>query len=122
MSVLSRRGFGRITTQETRIHDPRPPDHRLRQRRQRARGQQLHQRHLRFEFPVQPVADLDRDERVQPVRHDGLGRRDVVQGDHEDGGEFLAQGFVDGLDRGGKASRLAELGRGRRGVRGFGRG
>lgn len=103
-----------------RCTNPGPLHHRLRQRHQRARRQQLHQRHLSLELPIQPVAYLDRDERVEPVRHDGFGRRDVVAGDHEDGSEFVAQGAVDGVDGRGEGSRLAELGRRGRGIRGWG--
>ena len=120
LSVLT--WFLPIIDKDARIHYRRPPNHRLRQSRQRSRGQQLHQRHPRLEFPIQPIPNLDRDERVEPVRHDGLGRRDVVEGNHEDGSELVAQGFVDGSDRGGEGGRLAELGRRRRGIRGFGRG
>lgn len=70
------------------VNESRFPHNRRGQRPQRATVQNLEQLHFSAQFARDPVADLDRDQRVEPIVNNWLRWNNILCGDHEDGGEF----------------------------------
>ena len=78
------------------IHQVRPQSNQRHQIPPRPTRHQLEQLDPRPDLPGDPIPELDRDERIQSVRDNRLGRIQVLLGGHEQGGQLRLEAGGDG--------------------------